>query len=237
MEVPERIRYFIWRLRYGRLPTNKACHRWGHGAPYCGHCVGVEESIIHVLRDCPLAHHVWNHILPMQTRLAFFTCHYHSWFHNNMLNHEKMEGGNEWRVVWAVTCYHLWLWRNKETFDSEFVRPRHASQFIQQYVENYISAKSSFSFIMDKSRITINVRWEAPSNGWISLNTDGAVQHGVAGCGGVLRDQHNWITGFSKYIGTTSAFNAELWGVYSGLCLARQRGLNNIELQMDSLTV
>ncbi|GAU13699.1 hypothetical protein TSUD_348030 [Trifolium subterraneum] len=98
--------------------------------------------------------------------------------------------------------------------------------------------KSSSSFIMDKARININVRWEAPRNGWISLNTDGAVQHGVAGCGGVLRDyQGNWITGFSKFIGTASVFKAELWGVYAGLCLARQRGINNIELQIDSLAV
>ncbi|KAK2430827.1 Polynucleotidyl transferase, ribonuclease H superfamily protein [Trifolium repens] len=34
-----------------------------------------------------------------------------------------------------------------------------------------------------------------------------------------------------------SAFNAELWGVYNGLCLAKQNGLNNIELQIDSMTV
>jgi hypothetical protein len=54
----------------------------------------------------------------------------------------------------------------------------------------------------------------------------------------VLRDHHgNCITGFSKYIGSTSAFNAKPWGVYNGLCLAKQNGLDNIELQIDSMTV
>jgi hypothetical protein len=135
LNVPERIRHFIWRLRYGRLPTNKACHRWGFGAPYCVHCVSAEESIIHVLRDCPLAHHTWNHLLPMQGRLAFFTCHFNDWFQQNMTMNDKLEGGVEWRVVWAVSCYHLWLWRNKENFDGEFVRPRHTARYILQYIE------------------------------------------------------------------------------------------------------
>ncbi|PNX55786.1 ribonuclease H, partial [Trifolium pratense] len=87
-----------------------------------------------------------------------------------MLIHDKLEGGIEWRVVWAVTCYHLWLWRNKETFDPEFVRPRHAAHYILQ-------------------------------------------------------------------VCITSAFNAELWGVHEGICLAKQNGFNNIELQIDSMIV
>jgi hypothetical protein len=95
LDVPERVRFFIWRLRYGRLPTNKACHRWGFGTPYCAHCVGVEESIIHVLRDCPLAHQTWNHLLPMQGKLVFFTCHFNDWFQQNMNRDEKLEGGLE----------------------------------------------------------------------------------------------------------------------------------------------
>jgi hypothetical protein len=34
-----------------------------------------------------------------------------------MNKNEKLEGGLEWRIVWAVSCYNLWLWRNKENFD------------------------------------------------------------------------------------------------------------------------
>jgi ribonuclease HI len=39
------------------------------------------------------------------------------------------------------------------------------------------------------------------------------------------------------YLNYTSKIIAELWGVYNGLCLAKQNGLNNIELQIDSMTV
>ncbi|PNX81190.1 histone H2A [Trifolium pratense] len=56
---------------------------------------------------------------------------------------------------------------------------------------------------------------EAPSVGWIRLNTDGAAKVGaIAGCGGVLRGNNvEWIFGFSKNIGICSAYVAELWGV------------------------
>ncbi|MCI93568.1 hypothetical protein A2U01_0114866, partial [Trifolium medium] len=41
----------------------------------------------------------------------------------------------------------------------------------------------SYAVVMDKSKITINVRWQPSDSNWISLHTDGAVQQGVAGCG------------------------------------------------------
>ncbi|KAK9984973.1 hypothetical protein SO802_034498 [Lithocarpus litseifolius] len=38
--------------------------------------------------------------------------------------------------------------------------------------------------------------------------------HGLAGCGGVVRnDNGQWVAGFSKRIGVTSSFAAELWGL------------------------
>lgn len=42
-----------------------------------------------------------------------------------------------------------------------------------------------------------------------------------------------WIYGFSKNVGSTSAYLAELWG----LKLAKSRGFTQVELQMDSKIV
>jgi hypothetical protein len=34
----------------------------------------------------------------------------------------------------------------------------------------------------------------------------------MAGCGGILRNNNCiWITGFSKFLGNTSAYMAEVW--------------------------
>jgi hypothetical protein len=34
----------------------------------CNYCGDVEETAIHVLRDCPLASYVWNQIIPVNNR-------------------------------------------------------------------------------------------------------------------------------------------------------------------------
>ena len=49
--------------------------------------------------------------------------------------------------------------------------------------------------------------------GWKKLNTNGACNelHGLAGCGGVVRSEDGqWVVGFSKRIGVTNSFVAEL---------------------------
>jgi ribonuclease HI len=59
-----------------------------------------------------------------------------------------------------------------------------------------------------------------------------------AGCGGVLRsDTGVWIEGFSKALGDTTAYMAELWGIYEGLRLAHRRGVTRLELRTDSQVI
>lgn len=57
-------------------------------------------------------------------------------------------------------------------------------------------------------------------------------------CSGVLRDTTGcWIVGFSRNLGKATAFEAELWGVFEGLCLARSLGFLQMELRLDSTIV
>lgn len=46
-----------------------------------------------------------------------------------------------------------------------------------------------------------------------------------------------WLLGFAKHVGVSSAYLAELWGVYEGLKLAKSKGYLRLELQLDSKTV
>ncbi|GAU47505.1 hypothetical protein TSUD_367660 [Trifolium subterraneum] len=84
MDVSERIKCFAWQLIHGKLTTNKVCSRWGHGSPFCDHCSGVEETNIHVMRDCQHARLVWNHTVPVQGRLVFFVGDYNDWIVQNI---------------------------------------------------------------------------------------------------------------------------------------------------------
>lgn len=54
----------------------------------------------------------------------------------------------------------------------------------------------------------------------------------------MIRDSSGqWLCGFSKFVGDSSAYIAELWGVYEGLQLAKQKGFSHVELQVDSKIV
>jgi ribonuclease HI len=83
----------------------------------------------------------------------------------------------------------------------------------------------------------VNIAWLPPPIDWVALNTDGAAKQSEkkAGCGGVIRDNNgSWIDGFAKALGDTTAYMAELWGIYEGLKLAYHKGVKNLELRTDS---
>lgn len=85
-----------------------------------------------------------------------------------------------------------------------------------------------------------SLKWEPPNEGWICLHTDGAAygSPGLAGCGGLLRGSRGeWRVGFARRLISATAYEAELWGVWEGLNLARTSGYKKVELRIDSLFI
>jgi hypothetical protein len=52
LNVPERVRSFMWLLRHDRLLTNFNKSKMGLGHAMCSHCRDIEETSLHVFRDC-----------------------------------------------------------------------------------------------------------------------------------------------------------------------------------------
>lgn len=70
------------------------------------------------------------------------------------------------------------------------------------------------------------VNWVPPKEGWVKLNTDGAMKRasGMASDGGLVRDNRgSWVFGFTMKIGVLDNFSAELWGLREGLRLVKDR--------------
>jgi hypothetical protein len=55
-----------------RILTNMRKHKMGIGSPVCIYCGDTNESILHIMRDCPLAMTVWIHVVPVHVRDRFF---------------------------------------------------------------------------------------------------------------------------------------------------------------------
>ncbi|KAH1096691.1 hypothetical protein J1N35_013612 [Gossypium stocksii] len=78
------------------------------------------------------------------------------------------------------------------------------------------------------------------STDYVHLFTDGAMQLdlGFAAAEVVIRDMKGlWITGFYRFLGKCSAFNAELWGILEGLKLLQRLGYDHVIIRSDSLEV
>ena len=86
-------------------------------------------------------------------------------------------------------------------------------------------------------KLSIEVRWEYPPNGWIKLNIDGAskANSGPTSYVRIIRNSPKiWIADFSKNIGICNSFQAELWGVVEGLDLVWQKGFRNVISESNS---
>ncbi|KAE8690078.1 hypothetical protein F3Y22_tig00110927pilonHSYRG00028 [Hibiscus syriacus] len=82
--------------------------------------------------------------------------------------------------------------------------------------------------------------WSRPPFGWVKINSDGARHREsiLASCGGVLWNSYVlWLLGFARFIGICSVLEAELWGVYQGLCCAKDGRFNQVIVKVDSSAV
>ncbi|XP_039021872.1 uncharacterized protein LOC120154120 [Hibiscus syriacus] len=78
---------------------------------------------------------------------------------------------------------------------------------------------------------------ETAPDGWCCINTDAAIDpttnEGTVGC--VIRSADGgWLMGFNKVVGISNPLQAELWGILTGIKLARSFGLNSILIQTDN---
>ncbi|GAU45794.1 hypothetical protein TSUD_86970 [Trifolium subterraneum] len=85
---------------------------------------------------------------------------------------------------------------------------------------------------------TVYIGWKRPQGNWVKLNSDGAYKEScldLAGCGSLIRDSDGqWLTGYTRKIGTCDALHAVMWGMYEGLKIARRHGFSHLVVESDS---
>ncbi|CAJ2662636.1 unnamed protein product [Trifolium pratense] len=239
LNVTERVRCFVWLLTYDRLLTNSRKSRMGLGHAMCNYCGNVEETTIHVLRDCNLVNKFWLQVVPLEDRNTFFMENLQQWIYSNLSKGAKGRIDSAWCDYWATACHCFWTWRNKEIHDAEFTRPIYAMQHVYRRVNDYYQANKTNRLMRIKNDMLVYISWKPPCGSYVKLNTDGACKdQNRGGCGGIIRgSQGEWLGGFARGLGNCSAIIAELWGVAEGLSYARRLGFTAVELNVDSVVV
>lgn len=100
--------------------------------------------------------------------------------------------------------------------------------------QDYELANTTTSINLKAHIILSPIKWETPSVGWLKLNTDGARdKDGNSSYDGIIRGSDaEWLRGFSKHIGISSAYIVK--GVLEGLKLVMETDFRNIIMEVDS---
>ncbi|CAN1796887.1 Putative ribonuclease H protein At1g65750 [Linum perenne] len=125
---PQRIRQFLWLVAHNRLLTNSERHR-RHLAEVgaCQVCPGLEESVLHVLRDCPLASATWELLALPSGDQTFFQTPLLQWIEGFIRKPELC-------LLFGVTCWWLWRARNDRVFNNKLTTADGLTRYIQAWV-------------------------------------------------------------------------------------------------------
>lgn len=234
----ERIRSFLWLLTHNKLLTNLSrFFRHLTTNADCPHCTGIEESLSHVLRDCPIARETWARI-GMRSQ-GFFHQPFTTWIRSNSKITPPSQESTPWFLIFLGTIWKLWNARNLWIFEGKGTSPfQIARQALALARET--AGTLTLGEIVTNRRGLIMVQWKPPPANFFKLNTDGSFNNATknASAGGVIRDsQGNWIRGFYTNIGESSSFEAELWGLREGLRLCLNLNIQQVQVEIDSAAI
>ncbi|KAK7267538.1 hypothetical protein RIF29_20214 [Crotalaria pallida] len=194
------------------------------------------ESILHCLRNCDEVFPFWDKVVKLDHWSRFFSINLDSWLRMNLKEDGIGHDNLDWLLFFGVTIWMIWKDRNR------LVSERHTDMstvlFFQvlNYLHTIERALENESLITTlKKEVTIG--WVCPNSGVFKLNTDGSVHdpNNVAACGGLIPDYTgSFMRGFTCNVGVSSAIQAKLWGLYWGLMIAKDMGIQNLSVELDS---
>ncbi|CAL1361155.1 unnamed protein product [Linum trigynum] len=245
LQVPERVRCFIWLVAQEKISSNEfrtRRHLAQDGA--CYRCENQLENLDHIFRRCPPAAFLWHRTVPSEDQTEFFSWEWEEWLERNLTSKKTTSSGLSWDSFFSIALWCLWKNKNEGTFEglSTTLSAPSLMQSIMIRAELWTQAWNAPSPLMARgvstpSRTMTEIGWKPPPTGWVKINVYGAASgsQGPAEAGGTVRDASSaWLGGFVSSLGTCSAALAELWAIYHGLKLGWNLGHRTLIIESDS---
>ncbi|XP_019173838.1 PREDICTED: uncharacterized protein LOC109169412 [Ipomoea nil] len=239
MKVPARVSMFLWLLRHKKLLTNvERAKRKLTADPFCFLCAGKVEDLQHLFRECPAAKGIWEASLPRRVNAQLNGLAWEQWLEMNLEGDVRRGFDENWQARFGAILWWIWRWRNEGIFNHNIQPFEVKLGWLAKYD---VEIKEAFKKRLNPGTGVITaaneqVGWTKPSRGWHKLNVDGSCKgDGMAGCGGLIRDEAGeYCAGFSSSVGRCQVLEAEAWGVFHGLRLAREEGCAKLLVESDS---
>ncbi|CAN1189170.1 Putative ribonuclease H protein At1g65750, partial [Linum perenne] len=184
---------FLWLVAHNRLLTNSERRR-RHLAEIgsCQVCPGQEESILHVLRDCPLASATWELLALSSGDQTFFQTPLLPWI-------ERFIRKPELCLLFGVTCWWLWRARNDRVFNNKLTTAESLTRHIQAWVAlvgDTLERDRFISHTGPPTRTGEYFSWESAPPEWMNLGKCSITRAELRGAVSGL--QLAWERGYRK---------------------------------------
>nr|KYP48676.1 Putative ribonuclease H protein At1g65750 family [Cajanus cajan] len=145
------------------------------------------------------------------------------------------------RRIHALAWEGLCLWKNCNNFTFCQIVTNPLQVVCEIKGRMHVLSSTTFCkphIFYQKDNPKSHIRWTPPPSNILKLNCDGVVaDNACASCGGILRDNNgDFILAFSGLIGNCSVLQAELWAIFHGLRLIKDKFLSyHIIIESDSV--
>jgi ribonuclease HI len=237
VQVPSKLRIFLWRLAHQSLPTGDVRrHRHMADTSACSLC-GAEDSWRHSLLSCTIARSVWaladegiaEHVCMNEFPTAKV------WLFDLM---ETLPRSDFARV--AVTLWAIWYARRKMIHEDVFQSPLSTHLFIEAYLRD-LDIVNSVAKVAPGTAQPIHPKWIPPRSGCAKLNVDAAMAKTRPGgaVGVVCRDETGLFLGASTLTipGIIDPAVMEALACREALALAQDLHLQRVTIATDCLAV
>lgn len=77
--------------------------------------------MVHLLHDCPFVVVLWQRLLPSDLHSFFNVLTITDWFAVNLARRKLVVNNILWSVLFGVTCWLIWKWRNIFIFEGKWI--------------------------------------------------------------------------------------------------------------------
>lgn len=135
--IMPKIKCFLWQCVHRSIPIREVLVARGLNLhTSCPLCNGPTESIIHVLRDCPIAQQVWNSLSPPMLPNFFFGANLLDWLQLNCKSQYPCALGISCGILFPIGVWNLWLHQNRVIFKNEAPNKTLKSDILFKAAEN-----------------------------------------------------------------------------------------------------
>ena len=236
LNVPSKVKNFIWRAAKNVLPTAiNLISKRVEITSTCAVCSANEESVLHALIECSFAKSCG-----FSSPVGFVGCcgSFLGW-----LEHIFTRCSREDCNIAMMICWRIWIHRNDIIWNDKFGSVQQVLNSAGQLLYQWQVAKKQVYYVDDDVHRLAHgaVSWERPKFGWVKCNVDAAIFESQRrfGLGCVLRNSDGCFLA-ARCVGRPGMFGAreaEALGIREALSWLKKLQFPCVVVEMDCLQV